>query len=183
MKRLMVLMFWLIACFAAPPAESPLILAARAGDVAEIRRLAANKADPNESGGVNAWPPLMHAIHKAEIASVDALLDVHADPNRAAPSGETPLMMAAGYGYTDIVELLLKRGADPRITDRKGESALDWALAGTTDIDDFTFFRCQDSTVRALLNAGAPARASRMSLRWAKLKRCQAATRMTILPK
>jgi hypothetical protein len=173
MKRFVLFFFWLIACFAAPHEESPLMAPARAGDTAELRRLVANGADPNERGGVNDWTPLMHAIHKNQIGSVEALLDLHANPNATSGGGETSLMMAAGYGQTAIVRLLLKRGADPRITDRDGETALDYALAGTADIDDFTFFTCQDSTVRALLAGGAPPRASLAAFRAVRVKMCE----------
>ena len=173
MKRFVVFFFWLMACFAAPHDESPLMAPARAGDTAALRRLVANGADPNERGGVNDWTPLMHAIHTNQIGSIGALLDLHANPNATSRGGETPLMMAAGYGQTAIVRLLLKRGADPRIADPHGETALDYALAGTADIDDFTLFTCQDSTVRALLAGGAPRKASTSSLRAARVKMCE----------
>lgn len=168
MKRLMLLIFWLLL-LALP--FSQLCEAARSGDVAQIKALTAKGADPNEPSGGNEWTPLMHAIHKNQTASVAALLDAKANPNlAAAPTGRTPLMMAAGYGQTAIVQLLLKRGANPRLTDKNGENALDYALTGTNDIDDFTLFRCQDETSRALMAAGAKAKAS--SVRFAKLKRC-----------
>ena len=170
MTRLFLFFLWLMMHFADPHPFTPLANAAREGDIAQIRTLVARGADPNEAVGVNNWPPLMHAIHKNQIAAVAALLDVRANPNAAAPTGETPLMMAAGYGQTAIVQLLLKRGADPRLTDRRGESALDWALTGTNDIDDLTLFRCQDETARVLIAAGAHAKAA--SVRFARLKGC-----------
>jgi ankyrin repeat protein len=169
MKRILVFFLWLLLNFGSEP-FAPIANAAREGDVAEIRALAAKGADPNERAGVNNWTPLMHAVHKNQIASVEALLDVHANPNVAAPTGETPLMMAAGYGYTPIVRLLLARGANPRQVDKRGESALDWALTGTNDIDDFTLFHCQDETARVLIAAHAKAKPS--SVRFARLKGC-----------
>jgi len=167
MKRLMLLIFWLLM-FALP--FSPLCDAARNGDVTQIKNLVAKGADLNEPSGGNQWTPLMHAIHKNQIASVGALLDLRANPNFAAPSGVTPLMMAAGYGQIATVQLLLKRGADAKLTDRKGESALDYALTSTADIDDFTLMHCQDQTARALIAAGAKAKAS--SVRFARMKGC-----------
>jgi ankyrin repeat protein len=170
MKRIFVLFLWLLMHFGDDHPFSSLVNAARDGDVAQIRALAAQGADPNEPAGLNDWTPLMQAIHKNQFASVAALLDVHANPNLAAPNGETPLMMAAGYGQAPIVRLLLKRGASPRLTDKRGDSALDYALTGTNDIDDFTLFHCQDETVRALIAAHAKAQAS--SIRFAKMKGC-----------
>lgn len=158
----------LISCAGNPPQFDPLAGAARNGDVNSVRQLLAHGADPNAPTGGNGWPPLMHAIHKHQLATAAALLDGGADVNRAAPNGDTPLMMAAGYGYVDFVRLLLSRGADPNRRNAGGEIALDYALVGMNDIDRFTLFECQNETV-ALLHAGA---AQPSSLRWARLKRC-----------
>jgi ankyrin repeat protein len=162
----------LTACFyaRARDEQSPLVRAVRDGDVPRVRALLARGADPNEPEGVNGWTPLLHAVHKNQPGSVRALLDGHADVNRAAPNGATPLMMAAGYGYTPIVELLLRGGAGP-----DNDRSLDWALTGVTDIDRWTYFQCQTPTVRALLAAHPDLRhtASRSALRWAGLKRCK----------
>ena len=152
-------------------ASTSFIGAVRNGDVAAVRRMLVRGADPNAAEGVNEWTPLMHAIHKNQLGSVAALLDGHADPNRAV-NGMTPLMMAAGYRYTPIVQLLLARGADPRIQDLDGETAVDYAIIGMTDIDRFTFFSCGDETVRAILSAHAPRTMSRAARRWGMLKGC-----------
>ena len=63
----------------------------------------------------------------------------------------TPLMMAAGYGYTDIVDVLLDRGADARIQPNDGENALSLAVLGLPDIDRFTVADCQAGTVKTLV--------------------------------
>src|SRR5262249_36900772 len=97
---------------------TPLIAASRPGDVKAIRTLTAPGAEPGERGGVNGWPPLMHAVHKNQQAAVKALLEGGADPNERATGGSTALLMAAGYGATGIVRLLLENGADPRMKDR-----------------------------------------------------------------
>ena len=173
MKRFVVFFFWLIACFAARHDESPLMGPARAGDTAELRRLAANGADPNERGGVNDWTPLMHAIHTDQIRSVEALLDGGADVNRVAGDGFTALMMAAGYGYTDIVQLLLRRGGNPRIAGADGIRPIDLAVAGVPDIDRFTLFQCQEDTIRALRAADPSISVSPRALMWARAKRCR----------
>jgi len=168
MKTWLLAAILLLACMARPHAQfSGLCDAARAGDTALIRQLAAKGADPNAPSGNNDWTPLLHAIHKHQTASVGALLDAGADVNRAGHDGVTPLMMAAGYGYDDTVRTLLERGAKP-------EGALDWALTGTTDIDRFTFFDCQDSTVQLIRRWAPNAAASASSSRWARFKRCAA---------
>ncbi len=51
-------------------------------------------------------------------------------------SGATPLMVAASMGRTEAVILLLARGADVKLRDRNGHSALDRAHeAGFTDAE------------------------------------------------
>ena len=62
--------------------------AVRDGNVAEVRQMLAQGADPNAPEGGNNWTPLLQAIHKNQIGSVAALLDGHADPNRAVRANE-----------------------------------------------------------------------------------------------
>ena len=168
-----LLAFCLVACVHPNNDFTPLANAARAGDVATVRSLIAHGADPNEAAGQNNWSPLLHAIHTAQIHSVEALLDGGADINRLSGNGITPLMMAAGYGYTDIVQLLLKRGANPRVADHSGFRAIDIAAAGVADIDRFTLFQCQDETVRVLRSADPSMSVSPRALLWARAKRCK----------
>lgn len=133
---------------------TPLIAAARSGNVGVIRLLTSRGADPNlRDATLNSWPPLLHAIHKAQPGATAALLEAGANPNGTNPNGTTPLMMAAGYGYTDIVKILLAHGANPRMATKDGITALDLARSGVPDIDRFTVFDCQDDTVRTLLAA------------------------------
>jgi ankyrin repeat protein len=144
------------------------VWAARFGQPAVIQLLIKNGADPNARSGVNGWPVLMHAIHKDQPQAVKALLSNGASPNTRGDSDETALMMAAGYGYSDIVRILLDHGADARATRSNGENALDFALSGMTDIDRFTFGHCQTEVVRVLRDKVPDLTAKN----GAKLKRC-----------
>lgn len=170
----------LAGCFASSREMPPLIVAAREGDGPAIRELVKRGSDPNAAYGALNWTPLMHAISRNQIESVKALLDSGADVNktgdyetepRTKQLRVTPLMMAAGFGYTPIVELLLRRGADPAPADGDGNRALDYALTGT--LYRRTLFECQDSTVRALIAAHAPLQVNADSRKWAGIKRCE----------
>ena len=125
--------------------------AARAGQIEAIALLLRAGADPNARGGVNDWTPVMHGIHKNQRQSVLALLDGGADVNGKNRQGLTALMMAAGYGYADMVRDLLAQGADPYAETKDGATALTGAVGGVSDIDRFTVCSCQTETVKALL--------------------------------
>ena len=156
--------------------ESALTGAAREGDIAAITALVRSGVDPNERGGVNDWTALMHAIHKNQRRSVLALLDAGADVNaRSGPGGyETALIMAAGYGYEDIVRDLLQRGADPRAENSGGQTALSVAVGGVADIDRFTVCSCQTGTVKALLERAPDLKVnSNLALWFARLGNCK----------
>ena len=170
--RFSLVAFLLLGCVRPYAQFTPLADAARAGDLATIRTLIAHGSDPNEAAGQNNWSPLLHAIHKHQNASVEALLDGGADINRLSGDGITPLMMAAGYGYTDTVQLLLRRGANPKIADPGGFHAVDMAAAGVADIDRFTLFQCQDDTVKMLRAAAPSVSINSRALMWARTKRC-----------
>lgn len=173
MRRAVLLLFLaltLAACTARRAELTPLVEAARSGDVHAIRSLCVHGADPDQPSGVNDWTPLLHAVHTKQLQSVAALLDAGAKVNRATSSGMTPLMLAAGYGQHDVVELMLAHGANATLHDEAGEVALDYALYGVTDLDDFTLFRCLSETTAVLERVSPPA--SPNARRWSHLKSC-----------
>jgi hypothetical protein len=156
---------------------TPLIEAARAGDVAQLEMLLAKGANPNQRVGVNNWTPLMHAIHKGQKDSVRVLLQHGADVNAKTEGGVTALIEAAGYGYAGIVAMLLDAGAKPDVRDKDGHTALNAATGGVPDIDRLTTGHCQTETVRVLLQHAPHLRlehtfADDMAFRVAKFAGC-----------
>jgi hypothetical protein len=66
---------------------------------------------------------LRDAIGDRDVARVQALLAAGADLTATDDEGKTPLMVAAKTGVPEVVELLLKAGADPKPKDKLGYSA------------------------------------------------------------
>lgn len=107
--------------------ESPLMMAALKGNVGAVKALLVRDADVNKTG----WAPLHYAAsagspQHAQIISL--LLEHHAYIDAASPNGTTPLMMAAHYGSTESVQLLLEEGADPTLKNQLGLTATDFAM-------------------------------------------------------
>jgi len=106
--------------------ETPLMIAALKGNLQWTQRLLERGAQVNREG----WTPLHYAASSSEIESTAVavlLLDRGAAINARAPNGNTPLMMAARYGTFRSVDVLLARGADPRLTNNAGMSAAEFA--------------------------------------------------------
>ena len=64
--------------------------------------------------------PLALAAWKGDPATVELLLDFHADINARNDNGETPLCIAAYNGHVEVVRLLLARGARIDVPDNDG---------------------------------------------------------------
>lgn len=106
--------------------ENALMMAALKGHLSEARRLIARGAQVNKP----EWAPLHYAAstdRPQSLEMVHLLLEHHAYIDAVSPNGTTPLMMAAFYGSTALVELLLDAGADPLLRNEQGLSAIDFA--------------------------------------------------------
>ena len=67
---------------------------------------------------------------------VNFLFDRGANVNMQDKEGYTALMLAAQNGHTNIVEILLSRGADPMIKNITNQTALDLCPDNRQDIKD-----------------------------------------------
>jgi hypothetical protein len=109
--------------------ESALMIAALKGEADWSQRLIERGAQVDKSG----WTPLHYAATGPDAAVVKLLVDRGAAVNAASPNRSTPLMMAAQYGSEDSVDLLLARGADPRLKNDRGLTAADFARLSGRD--------------------------------------------------
>ena len=106
-----------------PQRETPLMLAAITNQLVWAQKLIDKGADVNQKG----WTPLHYAATKGHIEMMRLLMEHHAYLDAESPNGTTPLMMAAHYGTPMATKLLLEEGADPRLKNRLGISALEFA--------------------------------------------------------
>ncbi len=99
--------------------ETPLQVAERANrpDVVSLLRPA---------GAFSATGGIFDAVKRGDVGTVKALLTESPDLVRQKDTafGATPLHWAALRGQDAVVELLLARGADPRVTNNDGETPL-----------------------------------------------------------
>jgi uncharacterized protein len=109
-----------------PQDESPLMIASLKGNTALVRKLIARDADVNKPG----WTPLHYAATGGHVDVIQVLLDENAYIDAESPNKSTPLMMAAKYGNLEAVKLLLESGADPRLRNQLGLTAIDFAHQG-----------------------------------------------------
>ncbi len=125
-----------------PDGRSALSIAARRGGAQIVQDLLKRGAAPDVPEGI---APIAEAAASGSHNSVVALLEAGADPDLPGLGGKTALMAAAIIGNASVVDLLLKRKADPNArSEEDGSTALMWAAnAGQIEM------------VRRLLAAGA----------------------------
>lgn len=66
------------------------------------------------------------SIVKGDLETVKKLIDLGADVN-ASSNGMTPVMYAAKYNRVEILDLLIKEGAELKTRSEKGLNAMDYA--------------------------------------------------------
>lgn len=108
--------------------NTAIMLAAHSGNLQMVNALIDAGADVNARDDLG-WAPLIKAVYNAEMKRgfadvVQALLDARANIEAPIGYGVRPLMLAAGYGETAVVEVLLKAGADVLARNEGGLTAL-----------------------------------------------------------
>ena len=84
-------------------------------DVDVVNGRAANGDGGNTALWFAAQGPSPNGVDVARV-----LIDAGADVNKQCEHGRTALHMAAAWGHADVVQLLMKNGANPEIVDEEG---------------------------------------------------------------
>jgi ankyrin repeat protein len=114
--------------------ENALMLAAFDGELALVKNLVLQKkAAVNKLG----WSPIHYAATNGHLEITQFLMANGAQINALSPSETTPLMMSIGSGNDQLIKYLLDNGADLRMRNHEGYTAIDVAqLFGKDDIRD-----------------------------------------------
>ena len=114
---------------------SPLILACYYNQVEVIQLLMTYEVELKEEPGTPT--ALQAACYKGFAVAAGLLLDYGANPNIADANGTSPLIYAAQFNHTAIVQLLVDHKVDRTYQDPRGLTARDYAdKLGYTDVVD-----------------------------------------------
>ena len=145
--------------------ESPLIVACQRGNADAEHVLLNNGADPNVADAEgNTW------LHHAAVAGncskqvLQAVIDYGADVNTTNKINISPLIYACGMGNADVIKVLLKTGADTKITT---------GFNGNTCLHDAVIGSCNQETVQAIIDHGADMNATNKNNVTALIIACQ----------
>lgn len=115
--------------------QTPLIWAIDKNNVVIVKQLIDAGADVNAVGADEATP-LTLAVVMGNTLLIRMLIDHGANLN-VKPKGIPLMVLAAGFGQADVVEMLLDSGVDPKETDFMGKNALQEAvLSGNPRVVD-----------------------------------------------
>jgi ankyrin repeat protein len=107
----------------------PLHVAAMAGDVELIGRLARDFSSDLRVKSMNSWTPLHYAAAYNQVPAMEALHALGCDVAVQDAVGSTPMHVAAGEGHLEAIESLARLGCSPRVVDRDGCTPLYCAAA------------------------------------------------------
>lgn len=115
--------------------RTPLILAAWAGHINCVKALIAGGAKVN-LGAQDDMNALHFAVQKGNTECVRWLLEEGGAKinSKNSRTGSSPLMMAAQHRHKDLVELLLKKKADPLAKNKQGKTAREMCDEADEDI-------------------------------------------------
>ena len=113
----------LIAMSAVVGAETPLVDAAKRGDIETVRRLLARGANANQPYG-DGTTALHWAAYRNSLELTTILIGAGANVNAVTDLGVTPLWLASTEADEALVQRLLEAGANPNASLPSGETPL-----------------------------------------------------------
>jgi ankyrin repeat protein len=101
--------------------------AIQAGNVSEVEHLLQRGANPNRhgAGGLVGGTPLLWTTEKSDLKIMKVLIQGGAEVDHSNDGGYTPLMFASS---PQAAQLLLDAGANPRLKNNYGQTALQCAM-------------------------------------------------------
>jgi len=118
--------------------ESALILAAKNGQVVNVKQLLNKGADPSIKDSQGGGTALLRAVDGGCVSTVQLMLKYNAEVHCLHDKGRGLLHGATVGGQKAIVNLLLDKGLDPNVVDENGATPLhdasrcgQWAVAKT----------------------------------------------------
>lgn len=90
-------------------------------------------------------PLIIACAYYGGIPLCRVLLNHGADINAVTNTGETALMLAASNAKSDLVKYLLEKGANPKLLNKDGKAALDYAQKAVVDDAMKQMMKCCDA--------------------------------------
>jgi ankyrin repeat protein len=122
--------------------STPLMQAARTGDVDAVKMLLDNHADidasDNRGRTALSWCLFMYKLSRLPryTSTIRLLVERGTNIDHRDKAGRTYLMSAIDYDNPEIASLLISRGADVNAADFNGHTALMFAVKGTLTASD-----------------------------------------------
>ncbi|NOZ19484.1 MAG: ankyrin repeat domain-containing protein [Planctomycetes bacterium] len=135
--------------------ESEMLHAAKAGDIAAVKRLINAGADIGQKDEYG-WTALHILTAKGAMDGVAFLVEKGADVTAKDNHGYTPLHIAAKYHQPKAAELFLSKGADVNARDAEGETPLAHAMFNNAKDVAEVLRRHGGKTKKELNSAGQP---------------------------
>jgi len=108
--------------------DEALIVAAKQGELGEVKRLLSQAGATVEASDRNGWRPLHQAASNGHVELVKLLvLEDRAEVNARTNDSRTPLFMAAAKGHLETAKCLVEARAEVNATGNHGETPLYWA--------------------------------------------------------